>query len=95
MITGFDTTVEGELGLQAVYLAQMEVRLSSILIGAGFLHTALFAPAEMHPLVRKIVEGWRIGQSASPLFGFKFEENWMRDLGEIRTSLGLPVGGVG
>jgi ubiquinone biosynthesis protein Coq4 len=91
VVTGFDTDVAGEVGLQAFYSAQVDGALSRWLVIGGLLNAVLKQPADWSRRVDAIVQGWRLGQSAKPLFGVRWDDKWRMPLGEVRAGLGLAA----
>jgi len=87
--TGFGTDLVGELGLQAFYLAQIPGPLPSLLVAVGFLRSALFDRELTGPFMEALVRGWRMGKTARPLFGVRWDEHWGQPLAEVRRRLGL------
>ena len=86
-VTGFDTDVAGELGLQAFYLAQFQAPLSALLLMVGFANTLFFAMDDRDPRMRAIVRGWLIGKRAEPFFGVRWADMWERPLVDVRREL--------
>ncbi|MDF2694275.1 MAG: hypothetical protein K0S65_2658 [Labilithrix sp.] len=93
--TGFGTDLVGELGLQAFYLAQIPGSLPALLLGVGFVRSAIFDQELSGPFMEALVRGWEMGKSARPLFGVHWDELWNEPLADVRRSLGLePAGKV-
>lgn len=86
-VTGFDTDVAGELGLQAFYLAQFEAPLSALLLMVGFANTLLSGMGDRDRRMREIVRGWLIGKRAQPFFGVRWAEMWTTPLAEVQRKL--------
>lgn len=86
---GFDVDVAGELGLQAFYLAQLPVALPPWIIAGGLLHALFFARRDFVPRIEAVVRGFRMGRSARPLFGTRWDELWNEPLDEVRARAGL------
>jgi ubiquinone biosynthesis protein Coq4 len=92
VVTGFATDVAGELGLQALYSAQLRVGiLQPVLLAAGMLNAALFDRGDVGARLEAMSRGWRLGQAALPLFGKPWAGMWSKPLAEIRADLGLDV----
>jgi len=94
VVTGFDTDVAGEGGLQAFYMAQFPARLATILLGIIMLNTFLWKFDEKDLRMDAIVRGWQLGKQAGPLLGVPWAELWEVPLVEVRARLALPVDGV-
>jgi ubiquinone biosynthesis protein Coq4 len=86
-VTGFDTDVAGELGLQAFYAAQAPGGLPLMLLAMGFLNTALYSMADRTRRLDAIARGWEMGKRAQPLFGVRWDRLWSRPVDEVRRSL--------
>lgn len=69
VITGFDPTVAGEIGLQAFHLTQFPYPLGAALKAQALLSITLGAPELLPELVQAIRIGLQMGQEAGPLFG--------------------------
>jgi len=93
VVVGFNTTVPGELGLQAFYAAQMSSVAFFAIILAGGLH-ALYR--EDNKLAMEILEeisfGYRAGKRAQKLFGICWENYWAEDIGVIRKRFDIEAG---
>jgi len=89
VVGGFDTDVAGELGVQALYAAQLPGRLPPVIIVGGLLQALLFAPGDWESRVAGVVRGWRLGKRARPLFGVRWDTLWEVPLDEVRASLGV------
>jgi len=91
-ITGFDTSVNGEIGLQAFHLTQFPYPLASVLTAQALFSTTLFAADQLPALVQAIHTGLQMGQRARPLFAQRWEEGWEKPLAQWRQELNLlPV----
>lgn len=92
VITGFDTSGVGEIGLQAFYLAQVHLPLSSLLIANALISTTLLQPESLNLLLSAIAQGWQMGKNAKPLIAQKWEEGWEKSLVEWQRELNVyPV----
>jgi ubiquinone biosynthesis protein COQ4 len=89
VITGFDTSAIGEIGLQAFYLAQFQLPLSSLLIANALISVTLFTPEIINPMLSAIARGWEMGKTAQPLIAQKWEEAWEKPVTAWRTELNV------
>jgi len=80
VITGFDVSDIGEIGLQAFYLAQFQLPLSSLLIANALIATTVLQPAMLNPLLSAIAQGWQMGKVAKPLIMQRWEAAWEKPL---------------
>ena len=90
-VTGFNTDVAGELGLQAFYAAQAPGGLPWMLMAMGFLNTALYAMDDRERRLDAISRGWEMGRAAKPLFGVRWDQLWSAPIEEVRRSLGVDA----
>ena len=89
IITGFDTSEIGEIGLQAFYLAQFQLPLASMLIANALISTTVFQPEALSSLLSAIAKGWEMGQIAKPLIAQKWEEAWEKPVSLWRSQLNV------
>jgi ubiquinone biosynthesis protein COQ4 len=89
VMTGFDTDVAGEVGLQAFYLAQFPARLAAVLIGLMFLNTFLYRFDDRDRRMDAMVRGWKLGRDARPLFGVRWDTMWSTPLADVRAQYRL------
>ena len=89
IITGFDTSEIGEIGLQAFYLAQFQLPLASMLIANALIATTLMQPEALSPLLSAIARGWEMGQAAKPLIAQKWEEAWEKPVSVWQAQLNV------
>jgi ubiquinone biosynthesis protein COQ4 len=89
IITGFDTSEIGEIGLQAFYLAQFQLPLASLLIANALISTTLWQPEALSPLLSAIALGWEMGQTGKPLIAQKWEEAWEKPVSVWQAQLNV------
>lgn len=89
IITGFDTSEIGEIGLQAFYLAQFQLPLASMLIANALISATLLEPEALSPLLKAIAQGWEMGQTAKPLIAQKWEEAWEKPVTVWQAELNI------
>jgi ubiquinone biosynthesis protein COQ4 len=90
-VTGFDTDIAGELGLQAFGLAQAGTGLSYIILAAGMLGTLFFDRDDGERRMDAVVRGWQLGKRARPLFGADWEAMFAWPLDQVRAHFDLDV----
>jgi ubiquinone biosynthesis protein COQ4 len=90
-VTGFDTDVASELGLQAFYLAQFPGGLPAAILGGGFFNTLIYKMDERDARMRAIVRGWLLGKRAKPFFGVRWADLWSVPMEEVRRRLGVQI----
>ena len=82
-VTGFGTDLPGEVGVSAVYLAQIHHPVSLLYVSAVLLHTMaepeLYGQA-LHRLREGLEIGWKLGQPAGA---------------EVGAGLAAPAGRIG
>jgi ubiquinone biosynthesis protein COQ4 len=91
VVTGFDTSVLGELGLQAFYVAQFRLP-SAIVALVGALIGSLVASEDMLPKFLGVIEqGWQMGKTAKPLIAVKWEEAWDKSVLQWQEELNIQL----
>jgi ubiquinone biosynthesis protein COQ4 len=85
VLTGFDTSVADEIGLQAFTLAQTRTPFSAILISGGLLHAILHAPGIFNEMVDQLFEGYQMGRRARMILGVPIETLLHENLNELRA----------
>ena len=88
VVTGFDTDLAGELGLQAFQLAQMKSPLAIVLLTSGMIHS-LADSQTLNAHMQQIHWGWEMGLKAKPLLAQKWEEQWEKPLLQWQRELGI------
>lgn len=94
VVTGFDTDVAGELGLQAFYFAQFRAPLPPLLLSVGMMNTILYAMEDGDRRMHAIVRGWLMGRAAQTFFGVRWAEMFDLPLVEVRRRLRVDIEGV-
>lgn len=89
VVTGFETTQQGEAGLIAFYYAQIRSPLSGLIVGLAFIHFLLKRPIDMPSLFDEVTKGWLLGGQSKPLLPVKWEEKWNQNLSELRKELNI------
>jgi ubiquinone biosynthesis protein COQ4 len=89
IVTGFDTSGIGEIGLQAFHLPQFPYPLATMLIANSLMSSTLFGPEALPPLLESIAKGWHMGKAAKPLFAQKWEEGWEKTLTQWQAELNI------
>ncbi len=92
VLGGFDTSVPGELGLQAFYGGQIPSITFMAIILSGFLRTLYLQDNRLgKDIFDSISQGYMAGKKAQKLFGIKWEDYWEEDLGEIRRKFNIQI----
>jgi ubiquinone biosynthesis protein Coq4 len=87
IITGFNTSVVGEIGLQAFHLSQFPYPLATMLVATSLISTTLKEPKILPSLLDAISQGFQMGKAAKPLFAQKWEEGWEKPLSQWQMEL--------
>lgn len=88
---GFGTNVSEELGLQAVYAAQLPGNLAPLLIAGGLVQSALWVQKDFSARLAAVARGHELGKRCEPLFGIRWADWWELPLEEVRRRLGLDI----
>jgi ubiquinone biosynthesis protein COQ4 len=89
IVTGFDTSEMGEIGLQAFHLPQFPYPLATMLVANSLISSTLLAPEVLPDLLEAIALGWHMGKAAQPLFAQKWEEGWEKPLSQWQAELNI------
>ena len=89
IVTGFDTSITGEIGLQAFHLPQFPYPLATILVANSLISSTLRAPEILPELLESIAQGLQMGKAAKPLFAQKWEEGWEKSLSQWQAELNI------
>lgn len=87
-VTGFATDLPGEVGLSAVYLAQIHQPVSLLYLCAVLLHT-MPEPELYGRALHRLQEGLQMGWKARNVLAQKWELAWERPLAEWRQALAI------
>ena len=79
IVTGFDTSLVGKIGLQAFHLPQFPYPLATRLVANSLIATTLRAET-LSQLLEAIAQGFQRSTTAKPLFAQKREEGWEKPL---------------
>jgi ubiquinone biosynthesis protein COQ4 len=90
-VTGFDTTVRGELGLAAFGAAQLPSQFEYLLLAGGLLNTVFYQFNERDNRMNSIVYGWQLGKKSKPLFGVNWNELWNEPISNVRKDLKITM----
>jgi ubiquinone biosynthesis protein Coq4 len=89
IVTGFDTSVIGEIGLQAFHLPQFPYPLAAMLVATSLISSTLKEPEMLPKLLEAIAQGFQMGKTAKPLFSQKWEEGWEKPLTQWQAELNI------
>ncbi|MCY7275381.1 MAG: ubiquinone biosynthesis protein [Phormidesmis sp. CAN_BIN44] len=89
IVTGFDTSLIGEIGLQAFHLPQFPYPLATMLVANSLIATTLREPEMLSSLLAAIAQGFQMGKTAKPLFAQKWEEGWENPLTQWQAELNI------
>lgn len=92
VLTGFDTSWAGEMGVLAFAAAQGYTR-SQRWVGlplASLLYP-LFSPRRALAVFRALRRGWRMGKRARFLLGVRLEEHFNRPVADLRAELEIEA----
>ena len=92
VLTDSDTSVAGEIQVQAFSVAQFVYsRLWLALLAKNIIKTAMIDLEECDRRMNALTKGWTMGKQAKPLFGIRWNQYWEHPLVEIRKRFNLPL----
>ncbi len=87
IITGFDTSVEGEVGLQSFYYNQTCAMMAPFVVGGAILNACFKRRYTLVLIFENIVRGWMMGKKAKPLFPVDWESHWLTPIEDLKKLL--------
>lgn len=91
VITGFDTSWAGELGVWAFVAAQNYARSHLLAVFLACLLYPVLSPRQIPDLVRNLRRGWAMGKAADPLVTVPWEQLWDQDVDLLRHRFDVQV----
>jgi ubiquinone biosynthesis protein COQ4 len=88
VLTGFNTDVPGEVGLQAFYAAQIANPISISIMSAFVLHTIAHL-SMIPPTLEALKAGYSAGQTAACIIPVRWEERWNVPLDDLRREYNI------
>jgi len=89
VITGFDSSPIGELGMAAFHFAQLRFPYHAMRVAVTTAHVAFVKPEFIEPAMDALAQGWMMGRTTPQLHFTKWEEQLHRPVEEIRQEVGL------
>ncbi|MCB0407082.1 MAG: hypothetical protein KDD34_02695 [Bdellovibrionales bacterium] len=89
VVTGFDTSISGEIGLQAFQAKQLGWPFSMVAIGGGCFITLFKAPEKIEEFIDQISLGQALGEKAKLLILVDWNLYWETPIDEVKTELGF------
>lgn len=94
VLTGFDTSYAGEIGVLAFTTAQGYTRVQRhVALPLAMLLYPILAPRQIRAIYRCVRQGWRMGKRASFLLAERLEDWLARPVAELRAELGIELPG--
>lgn len=91
VVTDFDTSIAGEIGLQAFKAKQMNWPFAMVAIGGACFVTLLKEPQNIIHFIDQIGRGYNMATKARPLILVDWDRYWDRPLIEVKRELGFDV----
>ena len=89
VITGFDVSEIGEIGLQAFHLTQFPYPLAMSILASSFIASIIWEPKALPDVIEAIAQGFAMGKAAKQLFAQKWEEGWDKPLAQWQADLNV------
>ena len=84
VLTGYDSSPRGEIGLQAFSLAQFQFPYFAMWISTTTAQMTYLRPQSIVPLMDSICDGWQLGRRTAQISLHRWEDELERPLAEIR-----------
>jgi ubiquinone biosynthesis protein COQ4 len=86
LITGFDTSDIGEIGLQGFYMAQFTNGQSALILAGGIMRSVFSLKYnQLEQYLASFIKGYNQGKLAKPLLPVKWEELWEQDINQVKN----------
>ncbi len=92
ILLGFDTSYPGEMGVFAFTVGQNYTKMLNIVYPIILLLFLIIKPTQINKILADNRRGKVLGKQAKCLLAYRFEENWARQISDIRSELGLVLG---
>lgn len=92
ILLGFDTSYPGEMGVFAFTVGQNYTKMLNIVYPLILLIFLIIKPTQINKILADNRRGKVLGKQAKCLLAYRFEENWARQISDIRSELGLVLG---
>ena len=91
IMSGFDTTFMGELGLKGFELGQYLSASTAAILGGGLLAVTSRQPELVEPIFDMIVEGYVRGKKFPLLTAIKWDQEWKTPLSDLKRKYQIPT----
>lgn len=88
VVTGFDVSVQGEIGMQAFMAKQLNWPFAMLALAAGCILTLLNEPKKIGQLMSDINRGYILAEQINPLITVDWNQYWTTELSEVQKRLG-------
>lgn len=89
IVTDFDTSISGEIGLQAFKAKQMNWPFSMVALGGASFITLLKTPSMIEEYIDQIGRGQLLGKQMKPLILVDWNQHWSKPLKDVKEDLWL------
>jgi len=86
VMTGFDISNLGEIGLQAFMMAQIAAPLSMVILSGGLFRLGTQKQEFVDSFMEAFLTGWQMGKRSKRIFGVDWEANWTTPVVELRKT---------
>ena len=89
VLTGYDSSGQGEIALQAFSLAQLQFPYFGMWMATVTAQMTFSNPSSIVPLMDAIADGWTFGKTSPHLMAQPWEEMFDQPLADVRNRYGL------
>ncbi len=90
VLTGFDTSLFGEISIKGFELAQYKSPSTAATVGAGLLSLSCLMPDQVGSIYESFFKGYELGKKYPLLMSIKFDQYWEYPYDEMKRHLNLP-----
>jgi ubiquinone biosynthesis protein Coq4 len=91
VVTGFDTSIAGEIGVLSYSFAQSRGPGALMIASLAMLHGVFFKPHLLADFTRAFVKGWQLGENSQSYHITDWNDLMKRPLSEARQIIGLTI----
>lgn len=91
LLTGFDTTLFGEISIKGFEVAQYSSPSSAATSAAGLFSLVCLMPDKTQQVFAAFIKGYNVGLQFPLLMAIKWEEEWQTPIEEVRRKYKIPL----
>lgn len=90
LLTGFDTSLNGEISLKGFELSQYMSPSTAATTAAGLVSLSILMPEQIESHFESFMKGYRLGKEFPLLMGIRWDTEWETDYASLRARFKIP-----